>query len=74
MLTDYRTQAYERNLKVREAVVREAAKAHDFAGYDYSPLEESKVAEFLDKLFELVRRAESDYKKLQVSIMQFSQF
>jgi DNA repair protein RAD50 len=46
--------------------VREAANAHDFAGYDYSPLEEAKILDFIDKLHELVRRAESDLKKLQV--------
>jgi DNA repair protein RAD50 len=47
--------------------VREAAKNHNYAGYDYSPLEEAKIVEFVDKLHELVRRAESDLKKLQVS-------
>ncbi|ORX37164.1 hypothetical protein BD324DRAFT_625039 [Kockovaella imperatae] len=56
---------YERNVKERESAIRQAAKTHDFAGYDYSPLEESKVVEFVDKLHELVRRAESDLKKLQ---------
>lgn len=60
-------QAYERNLKDREAAVKEAANAHDFSGYDYSPLEEAKVIDFIDKLHELVRKAESDLKKLQVS-------
>jgi len=47
--------------------VKEAANAHDFAGYDYSPLEEGKIVDFIDKLNELVRKAESDLKKLQVS-------
>jgi DNA repair protein RAD50 len=60
-------EAYERNVKEREAAVKEAANAHDFSGYDYSPLEEAKVTEFIDKLHELVRKAESDLKKLQVS-------
>jgi DNA repair protein RAD50 len=60
-------QAYERNLKDREAAVKEAANSHDFAGYDYSPLEEAKIVDFIDKLNELVRKAESDLKKLQVS-------
>lgn len=60
-------EAYERNVKEREAAVKEAANAHDFSAYDYSPLEEAKVTEFIDKLHELVRKAESDLKKLQVS-------
>ena len=57
-------------MKEREAAVREASKTHNFAGYDYSPLEESKVVEFVDKLHELVRRAEADYKRLQASHIQ----
>lgn len=48
--------------------MREAAKTHNFAGYDYSPLEEGKVLEFVDKVHELVRRAESDLKRLQVRV------
>ncbi|KAL7420509.1 DNA repair protein rad50 [Cryptotrichosporon argae] len=56
---------YEKNVREREAAVREVAKAHNFGGYDVSPLEEAKVFEFIDKLHELVRRAESDLKKLQ---------
>ncbi|KAK4689016.1 DNA repair protein RAD50, partial [Tremellales sp. Uapishka_1] len=56
---------YERNLKEREAAVREAAQTHNFAGYDYSPLEEAKIVDFVDKLHELVRRADSDLKRLQ---------
>jgi DNA repair protein RAD50 len=55
-------------VREREAAVREAAKTHNFAGYDYSPLEEHKVVDFVDKLHELVRKAESDYKRLQVSL------
>lgn len=60
-------QAYERNLKDRESAVREVAKTHNFGGYDYSPLEDNKIVEFVDKLHELVRKAEADLKKLQVS-------
>ena len=56
---------YEKNLRERDSAVREAANLHDFAGYDYSPLEEAKVVEFVDKLHEVVRRSESDFKKLQ---------
>jgi len=59
-------QNYQRNLREREAAVKEAAKTHNYAGYDYSPLEEHKVVEFVDKLHELVKRAEADYKRLQV--------
>jgi DNA repair protein RAD50 len=62
-----KAQAYERNVKEREAAVKEAADAHDFAGYDYSPLEDAKIVDFIDKLNELVKKAESDLKKLQVS-------
>jgi DNA repair protein RAD50 len=47
--------------------VKEAADAHDFAGYDYSPLEDAKIVDFIDKLNELVKKAESDLKKLQAS-------
>lgn len=54
-------------MRDRESAVKEAANAHDFDGYDYSPLEEAKILEFIDKLHELVRKAESDLKKLQVS-------
>jgi DNA repair protein RAD50 len=42
------------------------AKSHNFAGYDYSPLEDVKIVDFIDKLHELVRNAESELKKLQV--------
>jgi len=51
--------------------VKEAANAHDFAGYDYSPLEEAKIVDFIDKLNELVRKAESDLKKLQASWVHY---
>ena len=64
-------QAYDKNIGERESSVREVAKTHDLAGYDYSPLEESKVVEFLDKLHELVRRAEADLKRLQVSLEDY---
>lgn len=47
--------------------MREIAKQHNFAGYDYSPLEDAKIAEFVEKLHDLVRKAEGDLKKLQVS-------
>ncbi|WVR06574.1 hypothetical protein IAU60_003606 [Kwoniella sp. DSM 27419] len=56
---------YERNLREREAAIREVAKTHNFAGYDYSPLEDHKVMEFVEKMHELVRKAENDLKKLQ---------
>ncbi|ORY30598.1 hypothetical protein BCR39DRAFT_529095 [Naematelia encephala] len=56
---------FEKNVREREAAVREAAKTYNYAGYDYSPLEEPKVIEFIDKLHELVRKAEADLKKLQ---------
>lgn len=59
-------KAYERNLREREAAIRQIAKAHDLVGYDYSPLEDSKVAEFVNKIYEMVRKAENDLKKLQV--------
>ena len=59
-------QNYQRNLREREAAVKEAAKTHNYAGYDYSPLEEHKIVDFVDKLHELVKRAEADYKRLQV--------
>ena len=52
--------------------MKEAANAHDFAGYDYSPLEEGKIVDFIDKLNELVRKAESDLKKLQVSQLEWN--
>ena len=61
------SQSYERNVREREAAVREASKQHNFSGYDYSPLEEAKIVEFVDKLHEMVRKAESDLRKLQVS-------
>ncbi|RXK35035.1 hypothetical protein M231_07713 [Tremella mesenterica] len=57
---------YERNLKERELAVREAAKIHNYAGYDYSPLEENKIVEFIDILHDLVRRAETEQKKVQM--------
>lgn len=59
-------KAYERNLREREAAIRQIAKTHDLVGYDYSPLEDSKVAEFVNKIYEMVRKAENDLKKLQV--------
>lgn len=46
--------------------MKEAAKTHNYAGYEQSPLEEAKVVDFIDKLHELVRRAESDHKKVKV--------
>lgn len=46
--------------------MKEVANAHNISGYDNSPLEESKIVEFVDRLHEMVRRAESDMKKMQV--------
>jgi DNA repair protein RAD50 len=46
--------------------VRELSKTFNIPGYDYSPLEEGKVADFVDRLQELVRKAEADLKRLQV--------
>lgn len=57
---------YERNVRERESTVRDLANTHNYPGYDYSPLEETKIVDFLDKLHELVRKAESDLKKVQV--------
>lgn len=59
------SQIYERNLREREARIREVAKSHNFSGYDYSPLEDHKVEEFMDQLHELVRKAEMDLKRIQ---------
>jgi DNA repair protein RAD50 len=59
-------QNFERNVRERESAIREVAKTHNFAGYDYSPLEDAKIVEFVDKLHDLVRRAEADLRKLQV--------
>ncbi|EKC98002.1 hypothetical protein A1Q2_07799 [Trichosporon asahii var. asahii CBS 8904] len=56
----------KRNVKEREAVVRNLAKQHNFSGFDYSPLEDTKVADFIEKLQELVRKAESDLKRIQM--------
>ncbi|OCF37294.1 DNA repair protein RAD50 [Kwoniella heveanensis BCC8398] len=56
---------YEKNIRERETAIREVAKNHNFAGYDYSPLEDHKVMEFVEKMHELVRKAENDLKKLQ---------
>lgn len=53
-------------MRDRENTIREAAKTHNLAGYDYSPIEEAKVAEFIEKLGELVSRADSDLRRLQV--------
>lgn len=47
--------------------MREVAKAHNFGGFDYSPLEDSKIVEFVEKLHDLVRQAEAELKKLGVS-------
>lgn len=52
-------------MKDRESAIREIAKTHNFSGFDYSPLEDDKVADFIDKLHELVRKAESDLKRIQ---------
>nr|XP_031864453.1 uncharacterized protein CI109_000367 [Kwoniella shandongensis]KAA5531525.1 hypothetical protein CI109_000367 [Kwoniella shandongensis] len=60
-------KAYERNVKERESAIREVAKTHNFAGYDYSPLEDHKIAEFVEKMHDLVRKAENDLKKLQAA-------
>lgn len=53
-------------MREREAAVRELSKTFNIPGYDYSPLEEAKVADFVDRLQELVRKAEADLKRLQV--------
>ena len=66
-LVEADAQAYERNLADRETKIREIARTHDFSGYDYSPLEDSKAAEFVDKLHELIRRAEGSLRKVKVS-------
>jgi DNA repair protein RAD50 len=58
-------QIYERTVKEREAAIREVAKNQNFSGYDYSPLEEQKIEEFMDRLHELVRKAEMDLKRIQ---------
>ena len=60
-------QTYERNLQERESKIREIARTHDFSGYDHSPLEDSKAAEFVDKLHELIRRAEGNLRRVKVS-------
>ncbi|WVQ73482.1 hypothetical protein IAR50_003054 [Cryptococcus sp. DSM 104548] len=58
-------QMYERNLKEREAVIRQVARNHGLSGYNHSPLEDWKVDEFVDKISEMVRSAENDLRKLQ---------
>lgn len=66
MVLSLRKQSHERHVKERESAVKEAAKSWNMAGYDYSPLEESKIATFVERLQEMVRKAESDMKRLQV--------
>ncbi|ODN93462.1 DNA repair protein RAD50 [Cryptococcus wingfieldii CBS 7118] len=58
-------QAYESNLREREAVIRHVARNHGLTGYNNSPLEDWKVDEFVDKISEMVRGAEHDLKMMQ---------
>ncbi|WVQ84355.1 hypothetical protein IAT38_006507 [Cryptococcus sp. DSM 104549] len=58
-------RVYEKNLKDREAAIRKVAKEHDIVGYDASPLEDHKVAEFVDLVEGMVRQAENDLRNLR---------
>lgn len=60
-------QSHERHVREREVAVKEAAKTWDLPGYDYSAIEESKITAFVDRVQEMVRKAESDAKRLHVS-------
>lgn len=57
---------HEQHLRDREKAVHEVAKAHNIPGFDYSPLEDTKVAEFVERFQDLIRKAESDLKRIQV--------
>ncbi|GMK53777.1 hypothetical protein CspeluHIS016_0103630 [Cutaneotrichosporon spelunceum] len=62
---DQQIETYERNIREREASVRELSKTFNIPGYDYSSLEDAKVMDFVDRLQEMLRKAEADLKRLQ---------
>jgi DNA repair protein RAD50 len=68
-LPELTLQRYEEDLKAREVAVKDVAKEHNIAGYDVSPLSETRISEFVDKFHEHVRRADVDLKRIRVSLL-----
>lgn len=60
-------QAQEQRIADREELIREISAKHQLKGYDHSPLEREKVAEFVTKIGDLRRRQNAETDKLQVS-------
>lgn len=58
-------RAQEQRLADREELVRELSTKYELKGFDYSPLEKEKVAEFTSRLSDLLRRETMEAEKIQ---------
>ena len=50
----------------REQAIRETGELFGIKGYNYSPLDERKVVEFISRLGDIQRKHKMDFEKLQV--------
>ncbi|KZT23428.1 P-loop containing nucleoside triphosphate hydrolase protein [Neolentinus lepideus HHB14362 ss-1] len=58
-------RAQEQRLAEREELIRDLSTKYQIKGYDYSPLEKEKAAEFTSRLSDLLRRETIDAEKIQ---------
>ncbi|KAH7924955.1 hypothetical protein BV22DRAFT_469854 [Leucogyrophana mollusca] len=58
-------KAHEGRLVEREELIRDISDKHNIKGYSHTPLEREKVAEFISRLSDLLRRQKLEYEKLQ---------
>ncbi|KAF8903154.1 AAA domain-containing protein [Gymnopilus junonius] len=55
----------KRRISSREQLIREIGETYDIKGFNLSPLEREKVAEFLTRLGDIQRRQQREFEKLQ---------
>ena len=48
-------------------MIRDIGEMYDIKGFNHSPLEREKVAEFVARLGDIQRRQQREFEKLQVS-------
>ncbi|KDQ62331.1 hypothetical protein JAAARDRAFT_66083 [Jaapia argillacea MUCL 33604] len=61
-------KAHEQRVSDREELIRTIAGKYQMKGYDHSPLEKEKVADFISRLEDLVRQKASETEKLQSEV------
>ncbi|PPQ65386.1 hypothetical protein CVT26_000011 [Gymnopilus dilepis] len=58
----------KRRIASREQLIRDIGEMYDIKGFNHSPLEREKVAEFVARLGDIQRRQQREFEKLQADL------